>query len=536
VTLRPCDELRVVPSAVEGRQAQGHPEQRRGVTRRFTLVTVGLVATVAFLIGLVVAGSLTPTPAISGSRTPAATPIRLAPPSRGGVPSVVNFADVAEQINPAVVNMDAATRDRQSGSSRRPGPRGPAPDFDLFDGPFDDRRDSPRRGAGSGFIIDEAGHILTNYHVIEGADRIAVKLSDGSSLRARVIGVDPPTDIALVKVDAPRKLPTAPLGDSSQLRVGEWVCAIGNPLAYEHTVTVGVISYLGRKLFNASLDNYIQTDAAINFGNSGGPLINSRGEVIGINSAISWRASNIGFAVPINQAKAILQQLQEHGRVSRGYIGVTLRDLDQDLQRSLRLPTDRGALVQEVAKGSPGERAGLRPYDVILSVEGTEVFSNDDLIREISARPPGATVRLRLLRDGRSQTAIVKLAERPDRNDKDRNDDTPPSRAPASGTRAATPPLGLTVRDLDRETIDRLALPRDVIGVMVTKVEPMSPGEDASLDRGYIIMEVNRQPVSSVADFRRLVAAARPGDVLALYLYRPGVRQRELHTIRVDAP
>jgi len=505
------------------------------VTRRFTLVTVGLVATVAFLIGLIVAGSLTPSPAVSGSYTPSPTPVRLAAPAaRDGVPSVVNFADVAEQINPAVVNMDAATRDRQGGS-RRQDPRRPAPDFDLFDMPFDERRDQPRRGAGSGFIIDDAGHILTNYHVIEGADRINVKLADGSSLRARIIGVDPPTDIALVKVDAPRRLPAAPLGDSSQLRVGEWVCAIGNPLAYEHTVTVGVISYLGRKLFNSSLDNYIQTDAAINFGNSGGPLINSRGEVIGINSAISWRASNIGFAVPINQAKMILQQLQAQGRVSRGYIGVTLRDLDQDFQRSLRLPSDRGALVEDVAKGSPGERAGLRPYDVILSVDAAEVFSNDDLIREISARPPGSTVRLRLLRDGRSQTALVKLAERPG-DDKERGDDTPPSRAPASGPRSTTPPLGLTVRELDRETINSLGIPRDVAGVMVTKIEPMSPGEDASLDRGMVILEINRQPVSSVADFRRLVAAARPGDVLALYLFRPGVGQRQLRTIRVDAP
>src|SRR4029079_8011528 len=224
-----------------------------------------------------------------------------------------------------------------------------------------------RRGAGSGFIIDPDGSILTNEHVIEGMERIVVKLSDGRSLGGRVIGADPETDIALIKVEGQTGLPVAPLGDSSMLRMGEWVCAISNPLGYEHSVTVGVVSYLGRKLFDASLDNYIQTDAAINFGNSGGPLINSRGEVIGINAAISSRASNIGFAVPINGASAILPQLRARGRVSRGYIGVHLRDVDADLRRSLGLSTRQGALVQDVTEGSPADRAGVRPYDVILS-------------------------------------------------------------------------------------------------------------------------------------------------------------------------
>ena len=193
------------------------------------------------------------------------------------------------------------------------------------------------------------GEILTNYHVIQNAERIMVKFSDGRSLQARVLGIDPDTDIALIKVDG-RNLPVAAMGDSDTLRVGEWVCAIGNPLAYEHTVTVGVVSYLGRKLFDSSLDNYIQTDAAINFGNSGGPLINGRGEVVGINSAISQRASNIGFAVPINEARSILPQLKTEGRVARGYLGVTLSDVDPDLQRSLRLTSTRGALVQDVSQ------------------------------------------------------------------------------------------------------------------------------------------------------------------------------------------
>ena len=213
----------------------------------------------------------------------------------------------------------------------------------------------PRKGAGSGVIIGGDGYVLTNHHVIDRAERITVKLSDGRTLRGRAsLARIRLIDIALIKVDATGPLPFAPLGDSDLLRVGEWVCAIGNPLAYEHTVTVGVVSYIGRKLFDTSLDNYIQTDAAINFGNSGGPLINGRGEVIGINAAISSRASNIGFAVPVNQAAAILPQLKERGRVSRGFIGVALRDVDPDLQRSLGLSTADGALVQDVTVGFAG--------------------------------------------------------------------------------------------------------------------------------------------------------------------------------------
>ena len=252
-------------------------------------------------------------------------------PLMPGIAGVVNFADVAERLNPAVVNIDATSRRRPA--RRSTNSRTPAASGHVRRSVRNRRcRDAPRRGAGTGFLIDDEGHILTNHHVIEGADRITVKLTDGRSLRAHVIGSDPDTDIALIKVTADKKFPHAVLGDSNDLRVGEWVCAIGNPLAYEHTVTVGVVSFIGRKLFDMSLDNYIQTDAAINFGNSGGPLINARGEVIGINSAVSRQASSIGFAIPINQAKLILPQLKERGHVQRGYIGVALRDVDPDLQ------------------------------------------------------------------------------------------------------------------------------------------------------------------------------------------------------------
>src|SRR6266851_3573442 len=341
------------------------------MSKRFTLVTVALTAIVAFLVGAILAGGVARSAVTAGAPAKAAAgrPISRA---AGGpvVASVVNFADVVERINPAVVNIDTTTRGRDA--RRRRGRTGAPDSPDPFDGPLDfgipRDRETPRRGAGSGFIIDADGSILTNHHVVDRAERITVKLSDGRILRARLIGSDPDTDVALIKVDGEHGLPVAPLGDSSTLRMGEWVCAIGNPLGYEHTVTVGVVSFLGRKLFDMSLDNYIQTDAAINFGNSGGPLITARGEVIGINAAISSRASSIGFAVPINGASAILQQLRAKGRVSRGYIGVALRDVDPDLERSLKLAVAHGALVQDDTAGSPGDRAGLRAYDIIVAL------------------------------------------------------------------------------------------------------------------------------------------------------------------------
>jgi serine protease Do len=498
------------------------------MTRRFLVATVCLTAVVAFLVGLIVAGSMTPAPAVSA--TPKKVVVARAPDALAAA-DAVSFADIAERLNPAVVNIDATSRGSDA-RSRRFGmslPDSP----DLFDGPFDRDRQGPRKGAGTGFLIDANGSILTNHHVIEGADRILVRLTDGRTLRAHRVGSDPDTDIALIKVEAPSPLPFAPLGNSDSLRVGEWVCAIGNPLAYEHTVTVGVVSYVGRKLFDMSLDNYIQTDAAINFGNSGGPLINARGEVIGINAAISSRASNIGFAVPINQASAILPQLIEKGRVSRGFVGLTLKDVDADLQRSLGLRTRQGALVQDITANSPGARAGVRTYDVVTHVDGKPMPNNDALIREIASRQPGTTARLSIVRDGRPITVPVKLSERPLRGNRspDPGEDGDAQPRPSSQRSAG---LGLSVREIDREFIQRFRLPDDLDGVVVSRVEPMSPAFDADIERGHVVLEVNRRPVRSIEEFRRLTGAARPGDVLAVYTYVPEIQQRQLRTVRID--
>jgi serine protease Do len=503
-------------------------------SRRFTYVTVGLAAAVAFLVGTIFAGGVTRSLVTAGAearRAPAARPAMASGP-------LVNFADIVARVNPAVVNIDATSKSRgRRGHGRGDGDveeDGP----DSFDAPFDSvqpKRDADpaRHGEGTGFIIDADGSILTNHHVIDRADRITVKLSDGRSLKARIIGSDPDTDIALIKIDGERGLPVAPLGDSSALRMGEWVCAIGNPLGYEHSVTVGVVSFLGRKLFDASLDNYIQTDAAINFGNSGGPLINSRGEVIGINAAISSRASNIGFAVPINGATAILPQLRTRGRVSRGYIGVGLRDIDPDLQQSLKLPVAHGALVQDVSDGSPGERAGLKPYDTIVSIDDREVANDDDLIRSIASKAPGVAAKLRVLRDGHQEILTVKLAERPGRETADARKTG--AAAPAERRKNDTDdPLGIGIKDLDRASALKLDIPKTFRGVLVTKVEPLGPSFDAGVERNTLIMEINRQTVESSGEYRRIVKSSHPGDVLALYLYYPDLDQRRLVTVRVD--
>jgi serine protease Do len=498
------------------------------LSRRFTIVSLSLVATVAFLIGTIVAGGFARPSVRAGDAASDRAGIAKPKINTQLPTNLVDFADVVERINPAVVNIDATARrdgrviSPQAGATPdKPDPHGTAP-----------FRQMPHRGAGSGFIIDPDGTILTNHHVIEHATHIVVTLADGRRMKARVVGADPDTDVALIKVDSERRLPAAALGDSSTLRPGEWVCAIGNPLGYQHSVTVGVVSFIGRKLFDPSLDNYIQTDAAISFGNSGGPLINARGEVIGINTAISSRATNIGFAVPINGATEILPQLKDKGRVVRGYLGVRLREMDPDLQASLRLPVTTGALVQDVSEASPAARAGIRPYDIITSFNDTNVSDDEALIRWVSGRPPGTAVTLRVFRDGREQTFLVKLAERPKRQGAHEERDPTEREQRREPADAAT--LGLTVRDLDATAFNRLNLPGDTRGVLITRVEPLSASASADVRRNTVLLEINRAPVRSAADFQRIAGEKRAGDILTLYIYSPDLDTRELKTVHVE--
>jgi serine protease Do len=496
---------------------------------RPSIAFIGLTGVVSFLLGLVVASTRPPlpvsrfpppaTPGGEGSGAPPLDVSRSAAAPAGAPDEVVDFAAVTARVNTAVVNVDTASRGRE-----------PSPHVRRYS--MDDVADGPREGSGSGFIIDASGFILTNHHVVADADRVTVTLGDGRSFRADIIGVDPAIDVALLRIHAPDPLPVAPLGDSASLRVGEWVCAIGNPLGvYVHSVTVGVVSFLGRKLFDPSLDAYIQTDAAISFGNSGGPLINARGQVVGITTAISAQASNIGFAIPINQVVAVLPQLRERGAVSRGYIGIGLTNLTAPLRKALGIVPDHGALVQDVQPDTPAEHAGLRPYDVITGADGRTIHSDEELIRYISSRRPGMIAALDIWREGTMRTADVKLRDRPLPGAMVTRPARDADVRPA--TQDATP-LGIRVRDIDPAMAGRLRLPDTLQGVLITDVDPAGPGRLGQLRTNQVILEINRRRVPNVADYRAAVAALRPGDAAAVLVYDRTTASRVICTVVAD--
>jgi serine protease Do len=490
---------------------------------RFAGALAAFTAVIGFLLGLIVMGS----PPRNARGTPGlrqvdAPPVTVAAPTESASHSSggpVDFSAVASHVNAAVVNVDAAARG--DGRSRS----GPRWRRDMADDPS-----APHEGSGSGFLIDPQGYLLTNFHVVDGADRVTVTLVDGRSFRADVVGVDPAIDVALLRIPGVAGLPTVVLGDSATLRPGQWVCAIGNPLGYVHSVTVGVVSYLGRKLFDQSLDAYIQTDAAISLGNSGGPLIDAEGRVVGITTAVSAQAANIGFAVPIGQVLPVLGQLRERGRVSRGFIGVGLTTLTPAFSRALGMSASSGALVQDVPVDTPAERAGLRAYDVIVSADDVAVRTDEELSRHIAGRTPGTTTSLDVMREGIRQTIVVKLTERPLPGSSQRRivSDARPASVRDQG------PLGLTVRDLDRATAMRQSIPDTMQGVVVVDVDPAGPARLARLRPGHLILEINRRPVTSAAAFQRALAALKPGDVAVLLVFDQLLDQRILVAIATD--
>jgi serine protease Do len=454
------------------------------MARAASVLTVALVGFVAGALGYLAGG---------GFRVVGPS----APPSFAGAPP--SFAEVVEQVNSAVVHIDVI---EEAGSG--------AP-LSFEDGTA---FDLPRRGEGSGFIVDSEGYILTNHHLVPGPARVRVRLADRRELVARRIGSDASTDLALLKVEA-RGLPAVPLGDSDRLRVGDWVCAIGNPLEFDHTVTVGVVSSKGRKIFNLAFDSYIQTDAAINPGSSGGPLVNLRGEAVGISAAVSSDAQGIGFAIPSNVARAVLVQLREEGRVRRAYLGVQLHELDPDLAVMLGLREARGALVVDVPEGQAAAAAGLRRWDVITEVAGEPIADGDELVQTISALPPGREVRLSLLRDGKALTVSARLGERVG--------DPPPEPGqvrPAVSTPAEGDALGLIVGELGARTRAELGLPPDRVGVVIRSILGVDPGTDA-LEEGDLVVSVNRRATPDVVAYREVLGSLRPGQSAWLYVHRP---------------
>jgi serine protease Do len=405
------------------------------------------------------------------------------------------WAEIVARANASVVHIEVLDPDAD-------------PHEDVAEAP---PLDVPQRGEGSGFVIDASGLVVTNHHVIAGAERIRVHLADKTDLQAVVVGQDPATDVALLRIAPPPGLRALALGDSDRLRVGEWVCAIGNPLGFDHSATVGVVSSKGRKIWHASFDAYIQTDAAINPGNSGGPLLDSSGRVVGVSAAVSREGQGIGFAIPINLVRDVLAQLRDQGRVTRGWLGVQLDELDPDTQRLLALPDARGALVVEVQANSPGQQAGLRRYDVIRSLDGRAVQSSDDLVRRVALAAPGTSVNVGLFRDGRELNVRANLRERPP-------DDASPSPSPASSPAPDLGDgLGLRVADPPRRTP---AAPGDRTGVVVEEVLGWAAASDA-LEPGDVVVEIDRQPTPDVGAYQRVLSRLRPGSKALLFVWRP---------------
>ena len=493
-------------------------------TRTRTIASFFTVAMAAMLLGAVVTSQIRPETAMARPADPLAAAVPAPRPT--GPLTLDTFRDVARLQTNGVVNISTRkTVRRQRGHDQ-------FRDFfgddwmERFFGPQGGQRgDRPRtqQSLGSGFIVDKAGYILTNRHVVEGADEIEVHIGR-KDYEAKLVGRDARTDVALLKIDPPSDLTVLNLGDSDRTEPGEWVMAIGNPFGLGgNSVTVGVVSYIGRnmQLQTGTGVDMIQTDASINPGNSGGPLLNTRGEVIGINTLIVTQglpqSAGVGFAVPINVAKEILPQLRERGKVIRGWLGVQIVPLTEDLARTYRRADARGAVITDVTGDSPAEKAGLKPGDVVIGVDGRQIEDNNDLSRYIASKPPGTTVQLRIVRDGEERTIGVTLGTFPDEVAEAGDDDE-----------EGKAELGMTLRNLTPDIAERLEMPRGARGVVVTDVEAGENAEDAGLQRGDVIVSVNGNEVGDVEAFRREIDRARP-DGLA----RLRVRRGRNHTFLV---
>ena len=492
----------------------------------------------AVVFGMVVAGSVNVTPRSEAQReaTPAARP-------RNGAVLLPSFADTAQEAMPSVVSITSTDIVKGNRGRRYQNPFGEGDPFEFFFGPpggggpnrrgqRPDEEEHKEVQGGTGFIISEDGYVVTNNHVIEGADKIEVRINNKEKYAAKLVGKDPATDLALLKIDVKQRLTPLPLGDSDRVRVGEWVMAIGDPLNFDKTVTVGVVSAKDRSGLTAdaatrSFENYIQTDAAINFGNSGGPLLNTNGEVVGINTAIFRPAQNIGFAVPINTLKTILPQLRDKGKVVRGFLGINIVNVDADRAAAFDLKAQEGAFVESVEAGKPAEKAGVRPGDTIVKVDSVPVKDTRDLIGYVSSKTPGSKVQLGLVRDGRDTTVTATLAERKDEatdegeTDNLASDDTPGK-------------IGMTVQELTPQLRQMQRVKTGVEGLLVVRVKEVSAAADAQIQEGDVITSVNGEKVTTTDEFGKIVGKARKGDYLKLYVYSPRADNSRFALVKIE--
>lgn len=426
-----------------------------------------------------------------------------------------DFAALAKKVNPTVVNIRTAKNIKPKQRLRRPQQSPFGNNFldDFFNRYFDElpqQRPHREQSLGTGFIISSDGYILTNNHVVNGADEVMVKLSDGREVKGEIKGSDEKVDLALIKISEKERLPFAELGDSDSLEVGEWVMAIGNPFGLSHTVTAGIVSAKGRVIGSGPYDDFIQTDASINPGNSGGPLFNAEGRVIGVNTAIiAGGGGGIGFAIPISMAKSIVNQLRDSGKVTRGYLGVRFQPLTADLAKSFGLESDKGALIASVEKDSPAEKAGLKAGDVIVEYDGRQITEGSELPRYVAATPINKKVRIIIYRDGAKQDLELVVGKLKDKESES---------GPDSGKESDK--IGVKVEDIRKDLADRLGL-RDSRGLVVTEVKPGSSAEEAGVSVGSIVIEINGRRPETAKEYNELVATLKKGDVMRLLLRRP---------------
>jgi len=463
------------------------------------LMAVGLPFAV---VGLLMASSLNWTsPSVAENFTGGAQVSTTPAP---GMPS--SFAELAGKLSPTVVNVKV-TKVEKATFHRPQIPEGPFGDF--FERFFKEMPESRRsQGAGSGVIISQDGYVLTNNHVVEDAKEVTVTLASKEEFKAKVVGRDPKTDLAVLKIEPRKVLPAAALGDSEQLRVGDWVVAIGNPFGLNHTVTSGIVSAKGRVIGAGPYDDFIQTDASINPGNSGGPLFNMRGEVVGINTAIIPYGQGIGFAIPVNTAKPLIPQLVSKGEVTRGYLGVSIQSMTPDLAKALKVGDREGALVADVISGSPADKGGIERGDIIIRYNGKAVKDSHDLPAMVAATPVGEEATVTVLRDGKEHQLPIKVGKLPSEEAK-----LEKSVQPAKGK------WGLQLHDLSPQIAQQFRLEADQ-GVVVVGVEPGSPADEAGIQQGDVIVEVERHPVSSVNDVKEKIDEAKDKDHLLLLVQR----------------
>jgi len=427
------------------------------------------------------------------------------------------FSEIVKMVSPVVVNISTSkTVEKDS-----------RPFSDLFDDKFFDFLEPyhhPKKwkeqSLGSGMIVSPEGYILTNAHVVEKADEIQVTLYDQQNFKGKIIGSDPKTDIAVIKISA-NELPAIKWGDSDKISVGEFVLAFGNPYSLSNTVTMGIVSAVGRANVGiADYEDFIQTDAAINPGNSGGPLVNIKGEMIGVNTAIFSRTGGyqgIGFAVPSNMAKSVMTQLIKEGKVTRGWLGITIQNFTPELAREFGLSKSTGALVTEIMKGSPAEKAGLRRGDIIIEVDDKEIKNVESLRNTIAQSTVGRSIKLTIIRDGKHLTLTAKITEFPQDMAQ-----TTPQESEDRFSYQENALAGFSVLDLTGEIAKQLGLSKDEKGVVIVKVEPYTAAEDAGLRKGDIIQEINKKNIRNIHDFNAIISKVKKGDTLLLFINRNG--------------